>query len=511
MQLLLGENGIITKAKKGKGDYEEAKAREELTLVLGEAQIVKYGGEGLTNTELDERLSEIGQVDEEDNTKVVVNGYIYIIDREKLTIVDYLGKDDGIEIKYKITGNENWIKGTPNISVAVTVKNNNGTLDQSSIIITKDGTDITSSVSISEGAFILTTNASTIYTVSAKNSKGEQSTPRTIKVNAKIDDTPPTLESVTATVQGMIIKISAEATDNESGVKNYNYTISPADGIPSGQVTGTFTQEQTITATQERTYIITVTATDNCDNTSSAQTAQVTTIDGITIADAKNLVNASTLKNYIGTKVLDYNPETGGVWRIFYFDEENYFGDGDGTLYLKRDYDSTTTLSNYTSYIPSDDGTVMKQLNPMWRDYPTTNANIIDMVNEHCVSWLCDPTQWTRYKTTEAKYAIGAPSVEMFVRAYNVYKQNNVNGNALICGMKNSSGYGVAKGNNSLNTGTLGGLDSGKGNIFCLDSYQWLSSPSSNGAGTIMAVYFVRTKQLWKPGKSLLLPNCSDN
>lgn len=481
--------------------------------MLGEAQILKYGEEGLTDIKLNEKLNEIGQVDEEDNTKVVVNGYIYIIDREILTIVDYLGKDDGIEIKYKITGNENWIKGTPNISIAVTVKNNNGTLDQSSIRITKDGTDITSSVSINEGAFTLTTNASTIYTVSAKNSKGEQSTPRIIRVNAKIDNTPPTLTSVTATAQGMIIKIGAEATDNESGVKEYNYKITPESGIPEGQVAKTFQNDEivTIEATQETTYTIEVTATDNCDNTSSAQTVQVKTIDALTLADAKRLVNANTLQSYIGTKILDYNPEAGGVWRIFYFDEENYFGDGNGTLYLKRDYDLTTTLSNYITYIPLDDGRLMKQLNPMWRDYPTVDANTIDLASEHCVSWLCDPSQWTRYKATEAKYAIGAPSVEMFVRAYNVYKQNNVNGN-VKCGIQNSSGYGVARGNNNLNTGFNGGLDSGKGNIFCIYSDQWLASPSSNGPYTIMIVNNnVRIKQLWKSGKSLLLSNCSNN
>lgn len=496
IQLLFGENGIITKSKEGKGDYEESKAREDLILILGEAQIMKYGEEGLTSSELDEKLSEIGQIDEEDNTKIVVNGYIYIIDREALTIVDYLGKDDGIEIKYKITGNEDWIKGTPNISVAVTIKNNNGILDQSSIIITKDGTDITDSVSISEGKFILVTNSSTIYTVSAKNSKGEQSTPRTIRVNAKIDNNPPTLDLVTANAQGMKIEISAKATDKESGVKNYNYTITPENGIPEGQTSGIFENGKSaiIEATQEMTYTITVTAIDNCDNMSLEQTVQVKTIDGLTIAEAKELVNASTLQGYIGTKILDYDPEAGGVWRIFYFDEENYFGDGNGTLYLKRDYESTTTLSNYTSYTPSDNGTLMKQLNPMWRDYPTENANKIDLLSEHCVSWLCDSDQWIRYKTTEAKYAIGAPSVEMFVRSYNVYKQNNVNGNELNCGMRNSNGYGVAKGNNNLGTSTLGGLDSGKGNIFCLNDYQWLCSPSSNGVGTIMTVHYVRIK-----------------
>jgi len=489
IQLLLGENGIITKAKKGKGDYEESKAREELTLVLGEAQILKYGEEGLTDTKLNEKLNEIGQVDEEDNTKIVVDGYIYIIDREELIIVDCLGKDDGIEIKYKITGNENWIKGTPNISIAVTVKNNNGTLDQSSITITKDGIDITSSVSINEGTFTLTTNASTVYTVSAKNSKGEQSTPRIIKVNAKIDNTPPTLTSVTATAQGMIIKIGAEATDNESGVKNYNYTISPTDGIPSNQTTGEFTNEQVITATKETTYTITVTATDMCDNESSKQTAQVTTVNALTLADAKELVNADTLQSYIGTKILDYNPEAGGIWRIFYFDEENYFGDGNGTLYLKRDYNEKITLNAYTGYASSDGGALMKQLNPMWRDYPTENANSIDLANEYVVSWLCDKTKWTSYKTEDAKYAIGAPSVEMYVRAYNVYHQNNVNGNALTCGIVNNKGYGVGKGSAGYGS-DVGGLS----NDFSFSAptsnneYSWLASPGYASNLSLMCV-----------------------
>ena len=66
---------------------------------------------------------------------------------------------------------------------------------------------------------------------------------------------------------------------------------------------------------------------------------------------AKVIVNASNIASYQGTQV-DYNPTGGGTWRIFYYDETGKYGDGAGTLYIKRDYNSSTTVadSSYRTY-----------------------------------------------------------------------------------------------------------------------------------------------------------------
>ena len=208
---------------------------------------------------------------------------------------------------------------------------------------------------------------------------------------------------------------------------------------------------------------------------------------GMTIAQAKQAVTSyATLKQYIGTKITDYNPTAGGTWRIFYYDEAGEFGTA-GKLYLKRDYVSKDkVLSSKRSYIPSPQGLeIMRAMNPKWRDYPTEDANTIDLENEHCVAWLCDPINWTDYKTSEADYAIGGPSVEMYMKAYNVWKTGNKDATNLICNVESVYGYSVGANNAYANSGyaTLNKiLEAGPNNIFMgehLDVW-WLASPSAN-------------------------------
>lgn len=173
--------------------------------------------------------------------------------------------------------------------------------------------------------------------------------------------------------------------------------------------------------------------------------------EGWTVEQAKELVARDGLKAHLGEKVA-YNSKAGGTWRIFYYDDEDqgngkgYFGDNVGTVYLIRDYtESLVDLTKYTSYNPTDGGAVMRQMNPKWAKGP---HSVIDQENEHCAAWLCDPTQWTDSKVeVAAKYAIGSPSVEMYMKSYNAYKESNsalinklydgeADFNRILCGSK---------------------------------------------------------------------------
>ena len=231
---------------------------------------------------------------------------------------------------------------------------------------------------------------------------------------------------------------------------------------------------------------------------------------GMTISEAKAAVTSySTLKQYIGTKITDYNPTAGGKWRIFYYDEAGEFGTA-GKLYLKRDYVSNdTTLTSYTDYIPSSQGLeIMKAMNPKWRDYPTAGANVIDLENEHCVAWLCDPVNWTDYKITEADYAIGSPSVEMYMKAFNVWKTGNKDATNLVCRVEEdlkiqtfegANGYSVGSKNVTdqvyvyQNAGAYTNpntIETGPNNIFMTagSNYWWLASPHSSSSNAVIHV-----------------------
>ena len=234
-----------------------------------------------------------------------------------------------------------------------------------------------------------------------------------------------------------------------------------------------------VTGVKEGTATITATSANGKTATCSVTVAEV----GMTIAEAKAAVQRDGLQAHIGDLV-EYNPTAGGKWRIFYYDEAGEFGTS-GKLYLKRDFASNNTkLSNYTSYTPSDQGLeIMEAMNPKWRD---SSYSSIDQKNEHCVAWLCDPNVWNvKYKTAEADYAIGSPSVEMYMKAFNVWKTGNKDATNLICKVENANGYSVgANGTYKANSGWYTAddtIEAGLNNIFMTagTNYWWLASPSS--------------------------------
>ena len=234
-----------------------------------------------------------------------------------------------------------------------------------------------------------------------------------------------------------------------------------------------------VTGIKEGTATITATTANGKTATCSVTVAEV----GMTIAEAKETVTSyATLKEYIGTKITDYNPKAGGTWRIFYYDEAGEFGTA-GKLYLKRDYViNAVNLSSYKSYTPSTQGLeIMKAMNPKWRD---SSYSSIDLANEHCVAWLCDPKNWTNYKIEEADYAIGGPSVEMYMKAYNVWKTGNKDATNLVCKVESVNGYSVGVNGTYDNSGYYTNrktIEAGPNNIFRTveENYWWLASPSS--------------------------------
>ena len=124
---------------------------------------------------------------------------------------------------------------------------------------------------------------------------------------------------------------------------------------------------------------------------------------------------------YYGKKVTNYKASDSdtNTYRIFYVDKDNYFKDGYNTIYLKADFSGDMGCS--TSYDANQ--TLIKKMNPLWATKGNTVAaktTTISNKNEQAAAWLCDPSKWTAYcDTDKANYAIGGPSVEMYVKSYN--------------------------------------------------------------------------------------------
>lgn len=451
LRIVFDKDGLFKNANLATTKYSKEQAEEELILILMDAQMMKHEPEGLNDEKLDEKINEIGQVDKTDRNKVTVDDYIFQIDRSIPKIVECIGKADGIIIKYKIIGPGSWIKeGETNVSLNVTVQDNEGILKGETIRVSKDGEDITNTImNAATGTFTLTTNTTTMFVINVENSKGEQSTPKTIKVNVKADGTIPTIEKVDVTSEGMDILIRAAGNDKDvngqeqSGIKQFNYEITSTEdtnlaGIPKDKITGTFKlgETATITATKEATYIVKVTAEDNVGNISEEQTGTTKTIDGITVAKAKQLVNKDTLQQYIGKKVIDYTPKAGGVWKIYYYDDDGYFGEKK-KLYLKMDNGPMQTLK--CAPFTSDGISNLIKMNPKWK--LTNNIDDISNDGKKCAAWLCESSNWTKFLQDDvADFIIGSSSWEMLEKSYNVYRNGSPDNGPLSCTV---SSYGV--------------------------------------------------------------------
>ena len=193
---------------------------------------------------------------------------------------------------------------------------------------------------------------------------------------------------------------------------------------------------------------------------------------------------------YYGKKVTNYKASDSdtNTYKIFYVDKDNDFKDGYNTIYLKADFSGNVTCS--TSYDANQ--TLIKKMNPLWATKGNTvkaETTTISNENEQAAAWLCDPSKWTAYcDTDKANYAIGGPSVEMYVKSYNQTHGDD----ALGCQYQtnNVPGY-IYKVNNTIqnsgwytNNDTLDYSMTYK-SMYCGQNgnktgYWWLASPSAN-------------------------------
>ena len=264
-------------------------------------------------------------------------------------------------------------------------------------------------------------------------------------------------------------------------------------------VTGTITWESADknVATVENGKITAVgttgstTITAKVEGTEYEATCKVSIVQKVTSITAEQI--AANPEKYYGQVAQNYT-QGDLTYRIFYVDKENKFGDGANTIYLKADYKKTTTLSSYISYTPTgSDLEKYKKMNPSWaaqRGSSTSSWNY----NEHAAAWLCSPSQWTTYvDSSKANYAIGGPSVEMYVKSYNQVSHNQEGNYTLGATYRDTSAPGYIYtlngaqstiSNSDYSTGTDSLDYKGYNSMYAgqngsKSGWWWLASPSS--------------------------------
>lgn len=317
-------------------------------------------------------------------------------------------------------------------------------------------------------------------------------------------------DKTVTTDEGYVIKVS----DLLSSYNTINLTGIEADNVTvaKGKKSKINIKKESTIANEELAYIsansniatvsedgiVTGVALGSTTITITGKNSNISTTCTVTVKKATTTVSAAQIaekpEKYYG-KVAENYTKGGLTYRIFYVDKDNKYGDGKNTVYLKVDYTERKALSTDISKLTNSDLILYKRMNPSW----SAKRGGIDATswnnNEKAAAWLCAPSQWTAYVDEDkASYAIGGPSVEMYIDSYNQVPHTEAGNYTLGATYRetNSPGYiytlnGTQStisnddywtGNNTIDYkgyGSMYAVNNGDNN----NSFYWLTSPSA--------------------------------
>ena len=459
---LNGENGILKRATQAKSKTGRANALEQINLAIITA-----------------RTEGLGQVD-----KTVL--------RNEITKAGMTVKTDGDDLPYEVVSDKYLFR----INEDYTVEEISGIGLSKKELKLFSGESETITATLTEGVTgTITWESADKNVATVENGKiTVVGTTGSTTIKAKVEGT----EYEAICKVSIIQKVTSITAKNVTVGKNQTAKIEVTT-IPTGLVEDlTYASDTPNIATVAEDGTVTGVATGRATITIKGKVStNVSATCTVTVTKSRISVTAEQIaanpEKYYGQVAQNYT-QGDLTYRIFYVDKENKFGDGANTIYLKADYKTTATLSGHISYTPTgSDLEKYKKMNPSWaaqRGSNTSNWNN----NEHAASWLCSPSQWTTYcDTTKANYAIGGPSVEMYVASYNQVPHTQ-GGNYILGATYRATDYpgyiytlnGLQStiSNNDYNTGTdsldykgYNSMYAGKNGT--KSGHWWLASPSS--------------------------------
>ena len=469
---LSGENGILKRATQAKSKTGRSNALEQINLAIITA-----------------RTEGLGQVDK----KVL---------RDEITKAGMTVKTEGDDLPWEIVSDKYIFR----INEDYTVEEISGIGLSKKEIKLASGENETITATLTEGVTgTITWESADKNVATVENGKiTVVGTTGSTTITAKVEGT-----DYEATCKVSIIqKVTSITASNVTVGKNQTAKIEVTT-TPTGLVEDlTYASDTPSIATVAEDGTVTGVATGSATITIKGKiSTNVSTTCTVTVTKTRTSVTAEQIaanpEKYYGQVAQNYT-QGDLTYRIFYVDKENKFGDGANTIYLKADYKTNATLSGHISYTPTgSDLEKYKKMNPSWaaqRGSNTSNWNN----NEHAASWLCSPSQWTTYcDTTKANYAIGGPSVEMYVASYNQVPHTQGGNYILGATYRATSAPGYIYtlngaqstiSNNDYSTGTdsldykgYNSMYAGKNRT--KSGYWWLASPSSDYSNGVCYVY----------------------
>ncbi len=354
------------------------------------------------------------------------------------------------------------------------------------------------------------------YTPSTGGSTGGSSTPTTILVDT-ITLNKTSLELTEGHEETLTATISPTNATNKEVTWSTN-----ADSIATVDTTGK------VTAVAEGTAIITVTAKDGSGATASC-----------TVTVTKEVSTADKFGQYVDYPIdLNGDGDTTNDWMIFYIADGNAEGEEIGGAYANNVGDTYIIAADYLKNTDSrlklsQMGTITKNgaYSIYWasssaipataqvtgtesrtvagRTSANTTINKLFMQNKfgalnsnynsRAVSALINTANWDGYvNTAYADYAIGAPTLEMWVASWNASYGDKLK---LYTNIKSEIGYYVGTGSNSTtnNYQDIRSVTDWQNNTLYFphgsSDYQscygtWLASPSASDAYFLMSVLY---------------------
>ena len=517
LAMIVGENGIISKAKEAKEKTEIAAWEERIDLAIIEAEGEKRNP---TLEDVIDKLYDNDIIDDKENDvdretgAITTNEPEYVIEGK---LDDYLDNQGGGEEPEEppvyeegnITFSYNPTTMT-NKDVQVTITKNveeNYTIEYSKYD-TNNWQEYTGPVDMGKNGAIY---------ARLKNSSGSSEKYATGNV-ANIDKLPPnepTLQIGTVTENS--IQVTANTTDQtatsenaNSGIKGYQFskdnggTWEPSTPQASG--TYTFTG-----LTEDTEYKIKVKAIDNAGNEtiSSNPTSQKTESGGVTAGDIADN------KDVLGKDVEGYEAEGVTDWKVFYVGTMP--GESEPHIYLiSSDYIPYEVIPNSTN--SSGEATSNKPNQGESSSYPRA-ASFGNIINDYAgssritdsrikglnnsffntkkysstydnmksVAYMLDTNAWSKFAVSgKADYAIGGPTVELLFKSYN----QKYSGTNYVAEATSNTGYKVGSGSASSYNLTLSNTTDP---LYVITSRSnalayWLASPSAGYNYYVFAV-----------------------
>ena len=438
INLSFGQNGLFTRAKEARQEYNTAEAKERLEQEILNIQIqaVKEGKEfnlKYLNEKLDKTKYEITLDDEENPTTAVIkeigsNYYLTVDSKLKVTKVE----EKAPKPQHVKFSELTWTSGKASVELSTKEA---GTIEYK---VGKDGI-------YQAGTTISNLSNGDIVYVRINNG-GTYTEEETKEIKDTIEPEEFTITATDVTYEG--VKLTGSTTDNETGIKDYTYVATTGDIIVK-EIKNQTATEYTITGLSEGTeYVVYMLAYDNAGNVRKSNEETIETT---------KMPIANKFGEYIDYPIdLNDDGDTTNDWMIFYIPDGNAEGEEAGGVYennvgdiyiiaadwLKNtdkrlkitgvnkfgNYDVFWTNPPATLKVTGTEEITVSERNIM---NATTTVNKLfmqckygslksDYANSKCIATFLDTNNWKGYVDSKyADYAIGAPTLEMWVASWN--------------------------------------------------------------------------------------------